>query len=276
MNGRRRLLGSFNHGSMANALPQAIGAQAQYPGRQVVHVGRRRAGDVDGGAAFAAAVETAGEGDRVQERRSGIRGAGNEGGRDPRFRHRPGQSDFARIADAAGLFGARVEKADELEDALQERSPTMGRPWSTSAPPARNSRCHPSSATARLRASPCTQPGPSCPERATSSSNSPAPTCGNWTSNNRPAISRHGRTAGSEAGAPRGGRPWKTTTSADPGAGRHRSEAGRHRLEAQRRAGCPRRGCFARLVSRRWPPRGLSGLPGRSHGPDRRRRRRRR
>ena len=36
MNGRRRLLGSFNHGSMANALPQAIGAQAAYPGRQVV------------------------------------------------------------------------------------------------------------------------------------------------------------------------------------------------------------------------------------------------
>ena len=28
MNGRRRLLGSFIHGSMANALPQAIGAQA--------------------------------------------------------------------------------------------------------------------------------------------------------------------------------------------------------------------------------------------------------
>jgi len=36
MNGRRRLLGSFNHGSMANALPQAIGAQAAYRGRQVV------------------------------------------------------------------------------------------------------------------------------------------------------------------------------------------------------------------------------------------------
>lgn len=36
MNGRRRLLGSFNHGSMANALPQAIGAQATYPARQVV------------------------------------------------------------------------------------------------------------------------------------------------------------------------------------------------------------------------------------------------
>jgi pyruvate dehydrogenase (quinone) len=36
MNGKRRLLGSFNHGSMANALPQAIGAQASHPGRQVI------------------------------------------------------------------------------------------------------------------------------------------------------------------------------------------------------------------------------------------------
>ena len=36
MNGRRRLIGSFNHGSMANALPQAIGAQATYPERQIV------------------------------------------------------------------------------------------------------------------------------------------------------------------------------------------------------------------------------------------------
>jgi len=32
----RRILGSFNHGSMANALPQAIGAQAAYPDRQVI------------------------------------------------------------------------------------------------------------------------------------------------------------------------------------------------------------------------------------------------
>jgi pyruvate dehydrogenase (quinone) len=36
MNGRRRLLGSFWHGSMANAMPQAIGAQAAFPGRQVI------------------------------------------------------------------------------------------------------------------------------------------------------------------------------------------------------------------------------------------------
>jgi pyruvate dehydrogenase (quinone) len=36
MNGRRRLLGSFWHGSMANAMAQAIGAQKTFPGRQVV------------------------------------------------------------------------------------------------------------------------------------------------------------------------------------------------------------------------------------------------
>ncbi|MET7997167.1 pyruvate dehydrogenase [Amycolatopsis sp. NPDC005232] len=35
-NGRRRVLGSFRHGSMANALPHAIGAQFAQPGRQVV------------------------------------------------------------------------------------------------------------------------------------------------------------------------------------------------------------------------------------------------
>jgi pyruvate dehydrogenase (quinone) len=36
MNGKRRLVGSFNHGSMANAMLQAIGAQASHPGRQVI------------------------------------------------------------------------------------------------------------------------------------------------------------------------------------------------------------------------------------------------
>jgi pyruvate dehydrogenase (quinone) len=36
MNGKRGLIGSFNHGSMANALPQAIGAQVSHPARQIV------------------------------------------------------------------------------------------------------------------------------------------------------------------------------------------------------------------------------------------------
>ena len=36
VNGRRRIIGSFNHGSMANGMLQAIGAQAAYPQRQVI------------------------------------------------------------------------------------------------------------------------------------------------------------------------------------------------------------------------------------------------
>jgi pyruvate dehydrogenase (quinone) len=36
MNGKRRLIGSFWHGSMANAMPHAIGAQAVFPDRQVI------------------------------------------------------------------------------------------------------------------------------------------------------------------------------------------------------------------------------------------------
>lgn len=36
MNGKRRLIGSLAHGSMANALPQAIGAQTAFPKRQIV------------------------------------------------------------------------------------------------------------------------------------------------------------------------------------------------------------------------------------------------
>ncbi|MDO5753079.1 pyruvate dehydrogenase [Arthrobacter sp.] len=36
--GTRRLIGSYLHGSMANALPQAIGAQAAHPARQVISV----------------------------------------------------------------------------------------------------------------------------------------------------------------------------------------------------------------------------------------------
>ena len=36
VNGKRRIVGSFNHGSMANAMLHAIGAQATYPRRQVI------------------------------------------------------------------------------------------------------------------------------------------------------------------------------------------------------------------------------------------------
>ena len=119
MNRTRRLIGSFNHGSMANALPQAIGAQASQPGRQVIAL----AGD--GGVAMLlgelltlhqqqlpvklvifnnAALSFV----ELEMKAAGIVTYGT-GLVNP---------DFAGIARSAGLFGARVQKASELEDAL--------------------------------------------------------------------------------------------------------------------------------------------------------------
>jgi pyruvate dehydrogenase (quinone) len=119
MNGRRRLIGSFNHGSMANALPQAIGAQASQPGRLVVSLCG------DGGLAMLLGelltlrqlqlpvkVVVFGNGAlsfvELEMKAAGIVTYGTE----------LVNPDFAAIARAAGLLGVRVEKAGELEDAL--------------------------------------------------------------------------------------------------------------------------------------------------------------
>jgi pyruvate dehydrogenase (quinone) len=120
MNGSRRLVGSFNHGSMANALPQAIGAQAAQPGRQVITLSG------DGGLAMLLGellalrqqhlpvkVVVFNNGAlsfvELERKAAGIVTYGT--GLD--------NPDFAGIAQAAGLFGVRVEKAGELEDALR-------------------------------------------------------------------------------------------------------------------------------------------------------------
>jgi pyruvate dehydrogenase (quinone) len=120
MNGARRLIGSFNHGSMANALPHAIGAQAAQPGRQVISLSG------DGGLAMLLGelitlrqqhlpvkVVVFNNGAlsfvELEMKAAGIVTYGT--GLD--------NPDFAGIAQAAGLFGARVEKAGELEDALR-------------------------------------------------------------------------------------------------------------------------------------------------------------
>ncbi len=101
MNGTRRLLGSFNHGSMANALPQAIGAQVSHPGRQVVSLSG------DGGLAMLLGdllslrqLETPvkiivfkNDSLAFVELEMKCR-TGDESGRHPRFWHRPPQSEF--------------------------------------------------------------------------------------------------------------------------------------------------------------------------------------
>jgi pyruvate dehydrogenase (quinone) len=121
MNGRRRLIGSFNHGSMANALPQAIGAQASQPGRQVVTLSG------DGGLAM-----LLGELITLRQQKLPVKvvvfnnGALSfvelemKAGGIVTYGTDLDNPDFAGMARAAGLFGVRVDKAGELEDALKE------------------------------------------------------------------------------------------------------------------------------------------------------------
>ena len=121
MNGRRRLVGSFSHGSMANALPQAIGVQASQPGRQVVTLSG------DGGLAMLLGelitlrqqhlpvkVVVFNNGAlsfvELEMKAAGVVTYGTD----------LDNPDFAGMARAAGLFGVRVDKAGELEDALKE------------------------------------------------------------------------------------------------------------------------------------------------------------
>src|ERR1700733_7906983 len=119
MNGRRRLLGSFNHGSMANALPQAIGAQATYPDRQVITLSG------DGGLAMMMGdLLTLKQHDlpikmivykndalafvELEMKSAGVLNFGTNL-RNP---------DFAKIAEGAGLLGLKAETAEQVEPAI--------------------------------------------------------------------------------------------------------------------------------------------------------------
>jgi pyruvate dehydrogenase (quinone) len=120
MNGRRRLIGSFIHGSMANAMPQGIGAQAAFPGRQVITLSG------DGGIAMLL-------GDLITLRQHQLpvkvvvfnngalafvelemMSAGV-----PKWGTDLNNPDFAEVARSVGLFGVRVERPDELRPALK-------------------------------------------------------------------------------------------------------------------------------------------------------------
>jgi pyruvate dehydrogenase (quinone) len=121
LNGRRRLLGSMLHGSMANALPQALGAQAAFPGRQVVSMSG------DGG--FTMLM-----GDLLSLRQlnlpvkivvfnNGLLGFVDMEMKAAGFLNvwtDLDNPDFAKIAQAAGIAGWRVEDPAELKGAVQQ------------------------------------------------------------------------------------------------------------------------------------------------------------
>jgi pyruvate dehydrogenase (quinone) len=130
MNGKRRLLGSFTHGSMANAMPQAIGAQVSHHGRQVISLSG------DGGLAMLmgdllslpqlnlpvkvivfnnsslAFVE-------LEMKAAGILDFGTD-------LHNP---NFAKMAEAAGILGLRAETPDQvrpmIEQSLRHEGPVL-------------------------------------------------------------------------------------------------------------------------------------------------------
>lgn len=120
MNGKRRLIGSFNHGSMANAMPQAIGAQAAFPNRQVISMSG------DGGFAMlmgdfislaqlklpvkVIVFDNSSLGFVAMEMKAaGYLDAGTE----------LKNPDFAAMSNAMGILGIRVEQSEDLEPALR-------------------------------------------------------------------------------------------------------------------------------------------------------------
>jgi pyruvate dehydrogenase (quinone) len=106
---------------MANALPHAIGVQASHPGRQVVTMSG------DGGLAM-----LLGELITLRQQRLPVKVVVFNNGALSfvelemkaagvvTYGTDLDNPDFAGIARSAGLFGVRVDKADELEDALKE------------------------------------------------------------------------------------------------------------------------------------------------------------
>ncbi|HEV7751614.1 MAG TPA: ubiquinone-dependent pyruvate dehydrogenase [Baekduia sp.] len=121
MSGRRRLLGSFNHGTMANALPQAIGVQAAQPGREVVALSG------DGGLAM-----LLGDLLTLRQQRLPVKVVVfNNGslsfvelemksGGIVTFGTDLDNPSFAEVARAIGLHGVRIERSSGLEDGLRE------------------------------------------------------------------------------------------------------------------------------------------------------------
>jgi pyruvate dehydrogenase (quinone) len=121
MNGRRRLIGSATHGTMAGAVPHAIGAQTADRGRQVVAL----AGD-GGLAMLLGELATLTQNQlpvkvivfnnsslgfvELEMKAAGIVNFGTD----------LNPVDFAAVATALGMFGRRVEKPGDLPAALSD------------------------------------------------------------------------------------------------------------------------------------------------------------
>jgi pyruvate dehydrogenase (quinone) len=123
----RRFLGSFNHGSMANALPQAVGAQLTYPARQVISLSG------DGGLAMlmgelltVAQYQLPVKIVLFNNHRLGMVQLEMEAVGLPHYGCELKNPDFAALAQAVGLTGLRVEDPAEVRPALQRALASSG------------------------------------------------------------------------------------------------------------------------------------------------------
>jgi pyruvate dehydrogenase (quinone) len=117
----RRIIGSFNHGSMANALPQAIGAQTAYPGRQIISFSG------DGGLAMLmgelltlAQYQLPVKIVLFDNHRLGMVQLEQEAAGLPHYGVELKNPNFAALAEAVGMRGLRVEDPAEVRPALEQ------------------------------------------------------------------------------------------------------------------------------------------------------------
>ncbi|MCA6112315.1 ubiquinone-dependent pyruvate dehydrogenase [Bradyrhizobium cenepequi] len=121
MNGKRRLIGSFWHGSMANAMAQAIGAQAAAPGRQVISLSgdggfTMLMGDLLSLSQLKLPVKVIVFNNgalgfiELEQKSSGFLDTGTE----------LKNPNFAAMAEATGIKGVRIEDPAEVESKLAE------------------------------------------------------------------------------------------------------------------------------------------------------------
>jgi pyruvate dehydrogenase (quinone) len=115
MNGKRRLIGSFWHGSMANAMPQAIGAQCAFPGRQVISLSgdggfSMLMGDFLTLAQIGLPVKVVVFNNsalgfiELEQKSTGFLNTGTE------FKN----PNFAAMANAVGVLGIRIERSEDV------------------------------------------------------------------------------------------------------------------------------------------------------------------
>lgn len=119
-NGRRRLIGSFLHGSMANALPQAIGAQFAHPDRQVISMCGDGGLSMLMGELITVAANTLPVKIIVFNNSTlGMVKVEMLVDGFPDFGVDVPSIDYAAVANALGIFGQRVEKPTDIRSALE-------------------------------------------------------------------------------------------------------------------------------------------------------------